>query len=397
MVDDYSFLLQSLAWPLVLLVAWWLGEHLHTLWKIPRVTSYVAVGLLGSAIDLRGMTGDVPGLSFLANFALALVLFELGYRINLRWFRNNPWVPVTGVLESVLIFGGAWLATGWFDLSTEVRLIISAVCMAASPAGIVRVANELRSAGQVTERVMHLCAINCLMTVVVLKLVVGYWHLSTSGDWTVAALGSVYALLVSVAVGAILGVLMPWLLRGRNSQSGSVTVLFALVVLLITTASYGLKLSPLLAALAFGLVARERRVQLTSAQRDFGSMGEITGLFLFVYVASLVDWRDAWLSLGLAAALLVVRLAVTAACNVGLSYFSGVTWRKGLLTGLALTPMSAYAILLLEQSRLYGLEPAGPAFAALAGLVLILELLGPLVTQRSLMAARETHVTQQDA
>jgi len=397
MVDDYSFLLQSLAWPLVLLVAWWLGEHLHTLWKIPRVTSYVAVGLLASAVDLRGMTGDVRGLSFLANFALALVLFELGYRINLRWFRNNPWVPVTGVLESLLIFGGAWFVTGWFELSTEVRLIVSALCMAASPAGIVRVANELRSAGQVTERVMHLCAINCLMTVVVLKLVVGYWHLSTSGDWTAAALGSVYALIFSVAVGGALGILMPWLLRGRSSHGGSVTVLFALVVLLLTTASYGLKLSPLLAALTFGLVARERRVQLTSAQRDFGSMGEITGLFLFVYVASLVNWSDAWSSLGLAAALLVVRLAVTTACNVGLSYFSGVTLRKGLLTGLALTPMSAYAILLLEQSRRYGLEPAAAAFTALAGLVLILELLGPLVTQRSLMAARETHITQQDA
>jgi hypothetical protein len=64
-----------------------------------------------------------------------------------------------------------------------VRLIIGALAISASPAGIVRVANELRSAGQVTERVMHLCAINCLLSVMLVKLVVGYWHLSTSGDW----------------------------------------------------------------------------------------------------------------------------------------------------------------------------------------------------------------------
>jgi hypothetical protein len=50
-----------------------------------------------------------------------------------------------------------------------------------------------------------------------------------------------------------------------------VTVVFALVVLLLTTMAYGLKLSPLLAALTFGIVARERRVHLTNAQRDFGT------------------------------------------------------------------------------------------------------------------------------
>jgi len=66
--------------------------------------------------------------------------------------------------------------------------------------------------------------------------------------------------------------------------------------------------------------------------------------------------------------------------------------RKGLLTGLALTPMSAFAILLLEQSRLYGFEPAVQAFATMAGMLVALQLLGPVVTQRSLMAARETHV-----
>lgn len=394
MIDNLSFLLQSLAWPLVLLLAWWLGDHLYDAWRIPRVSSYVAIGLLAGTMNLPGLTTDVSGLPFLANFAMSLVLFELGYRINLRWFRTNPWLLITGVVESVLIFAGVWLSTSWFGLNTEIRLIVSALAMAASPAAIVRVANELRSAGQVTERVMHLCAINCLMTVVALKLVTGYWHL-TSGNWSAAVLGSVYTLITSIVVGGLLGTLVPILLRRRNNQSGSSTVLFALAVLLLATAAYGLKFSPLLAALTFGLVARERRVHLTSAQRDFGSMGELTGVFLFVYVAALVHWSDAWASMGLAMVLIVIRIGVTTLSNVAFSYFSGITLRKGLLTGLALTPMSAYAILLLEQSRIYGLEPATQAFSALAGLVLVLELLGPFVTQRSLMAARETYVSHE--
>jgi Kef-type K+ transport system membrane component KefB len=361
---------------------------------VPRVTSYVAVGLVGGFVDLPGLTDAVPGLPFLANVALSLVLFELGYRINLRWFRHNPWVLIVGVVESAVTFGAVYAVTGLFGLGADVRLVVASLAVSASPAGIVRVANELHSAGQVTERVLHLCAINCLMAVLALKLVVGYWHISTSGDLVAAAFGSVHVLGTSIAVGTLLGVAVPWLLRARQTPSAGVTMVFALAVLLLTTASFGLKLSPLLCALTFGIVARERRVHLTNAQRDFGTVGELLGLFLFVYVASLIEWTDVWTSLGLGAALLVVRTASKVLCNLSVARLSGITERKGLLTGLALTPLSAFAILLLEQTRVMGLEPADEAIKVLAALVVVLELLGPVVTQRALRAARETHVTQ---
>lgn len=395
MVTDLPFLLQSMAWPLVLLLAWFLGERLHEAWQIPRVTSYVAVGLLASLINLPGLTNAVPGLPFLANVALSLVLFELGYRINLRWFRHNPWVLALGLVESVVTFAAVYLASGLFDLPTDTRLIIAALSVSASPAGIVRVANELRSAGQVTERVLHLCAINCLVSVLALKLVIGYWYLSTSGDLLQAAFGSIHVLATSVAVGALLGVAMPALLRSQRIQERDVTLVFALAVVLLTTMSYGLKLSPLLAALSFGIVARERRVHLTNAQRGFGTAGDLLTIFLFVYIAALLDWSEAGTGLVLGLVLIVVRTAAKVVCNVGAARLSGSTERKGLLTGLALTPMSAFAILLLEQSRLYGFGPAGQVLTVMAAMMLVQELLGPLVTQRSLMAAVETHVTKE--
>lgn len=394
MVTDYSFLLQSIAWPLVLLLAWFIAERAHEVWHIPRVTSYVAVGLIGGLVNLPGLTTDVPGLPFLANVALSLVLFELGYRINLRWFRHNPWVLVLGVVESIVTFAVMYWVSGWFNLATDLRLIIAALSISASPAGIVRVANELRSAGQVTERVLHLCAINCMISVLALKLVVGYWYLSTSGDLVLAAFGSIHQVGTSVAVGGLLGVAVPWLLRLRNTHERGVTVVFALSVLLLTTAAYGLKLSPLLAALTFGIVARERRVHLTNAQRDFGTAGDLLSIFLFVYIASLLDWADVGAGMLLGLLLILVRTASKVGCNLVAARLSGITERKGLLTGLALTPMSAFAILLIEQSRLYGFAPAVEVLSVMAGMMLLQELLGPLVTQRALLAAHETHVTK---
>jgi Kef-type K+ transport system membrane component KefB len=394
MVTDYSFLLQSIAWPLVLLLAWFIAERVHETWRLPRVTSYVAVGLLGGLINLPGLTTDVPGLPFLANVALSLVLFELGYRINLRWFRHNPWVLVLGVVESIVTFCVIYWVSGWFDLAVDLRLIIAALSISASPAGIVRVANELRSAGQVTERVLHLCAINCMLSVLALKMVVGYWYLSTSGDLVLAAFGSIHQVGTSVAVGAVLGVAVPWLLRLRSTNERGVTVVFALAVLMLTTAAYGLKLSPLLAALTFGIVARERRVHLTNAQRDFGTAGDLLSIFLFVYIASLLDWADVSTGMLMGMLLILVRTASKIGCNLVAARLSGITERKGLLTGLALTPMSAFAILLIEQSRLYGFAPAIEVLSVMAGMMLIQELLGPVVTQRALMAAQETHVTK---
>ena len=394
MATEFAFLLQSIAWPLVMLLAWFVAEWVYEAWHLPRVTSYVAVGLLGGLINLPGLTTDIAGLPFLANVALSLVLFELGYRINLRWFRHNPWVLLLGVLESLITFGVIYWVCGWFDLPVDMRLIIAALSVSASPAGVVRVANELRSAGQVTERVLHLCAINCMVSVLLLKMVVGYWYLSTSGDIVVAAFGSIHVVGTSVAVGGLLGVAVPWLLRQRSTHERGVTVVFALSVLLLTTAAYGLKLSPLLAALTFGVVARERRVHLTNAQRDFGTAGDLLSVFLFVYIASLLDWADVGTGLLLGLLLIGVRTASKVGCNLVAARLSGITERKGLLTGLALTPMSAFAILLLDQSRLYGFAPAVQVLSVMAGMMLLQELLGPVVTQRALMAAQETHVTK---
>ncbi len=390
MTQGWGFMLQSVAWPLVLLLAWWLGERLHEHWRLPRVSSYVAVGLIGGMVNLPGLTSDVPGLPFLANVALSLVLFELGYRIHLRWFRHNPWVLVHGVVESALTFAAVYWASALLDLSVENRLIVAALSVSASPAGIVRVANEMRSAGQVTERVLHLCAINCLMAVLALKLVVGYWTLSTSGSLAQAALGSVHVLITSLAVGAALGVLVPLLLRSRHTSESGLAVAFGLTVVLLTALSQGLMLSPLLAALSFGVVARERRVYLTNAQRNFGTAGDALTLFLFVYIASLMSWPAVLGTLAVGLLLIAVRTLVKVGVSVALARVSGITLRKGVFTGLALTPMSAYAILLLEQSREQGFTPASEVMAAMAGMMLLQELLGPLVTQRTLMAARET-------
>lgn len=378
------------AWPLMLLAAWLAGEWVFRHWKLPRVCAYGVVGLLFGGIGLSQHSAPHAALGFMANVALALTLFELGYRINPRWFRHNPWVLGAGIAQALLTFGAVFWVAGVFEVPTDHRLVLAALCVATSPAAVMRVTHELRSAGQVTERLLHLCALNCLIAVLLLKLVVGYWHLETSGDLGKAAFDSIYVIGLSLAAGAVFGVVAP-LLNRVATGSQSTTVTFAFLVLLLAGMAQALHLSPLLAALAFGVLARERRLMLSHAQRNFGALGDVLSVFLFVFIGSLLSWGGLFAGLVLGVAVLAVRSAAHTLVNLSIARASGTTFRKGALTGLALMPMSAFALLLLEESRLYGFDLARESLPAIVGLLVLLDVVGPLVTQRALMLAREAH------
>ena len=391
---DHDFWGAVVAWPLMLLAGWAAGEWLFRRWRVPRVCAYGAVGIALGGVGASQAATSYGALTLVANLALALALFELGYRINPRWFRHNPWVLVAGLAQALLTFAATLWVAGAFGLAMDLRLVLAALCVATSPAEVMRVTHELRSSGQVTERLQHLCALNCLLAVLLLKLVVGYWHLETSGNIGKAAFDSVYVLGLSLVAGAAFGILAPAALRLATS-SQSTTVLFAIGVLLLTGLAQSLHLSPLLAALAFGAVARERRVMLSHAQRNFGALGDLLAVFLFVFIGSLLSWRGIGAGLLLGGALLLARSGAHVLVNASVARASGTTFRKGALAGIALMPMSAFALLLLEESRLYGFDLARDILPVIAGLLVLLELGGPLVTQRALLWAGEAPSTEE--
>ena len=314
------------AWPLMLLAAWLAGEWVFRHWNLPRVCAYGGVGLVLGGAGLSQNVASHAAQGFMANVALALTLFELGYRINPRWFRHNPWLLAAGLAQALLTFGAVFWVGGQFGLAVDHRLVLAALCVASSPAAIMRVTHELRSAGQGTERLLHLCALNCLVAVLLLKLVVGYWHLETSGDLGKAAFNSIYVIGLSLVAGAVFGFIAPLLNRIATS-SQSTTVTFAFLVLLLTGAAQSLHLSPLLAALAFGVVARERRIMLSHAQRNFGALGDVLSVFLFVFIGSLLSWNGLLAGLVLGVAVLAARSAVHTLVNLSVARASGTTFR----------------------------------------------------------------------
>lgn len=390
---DLLPILTSLAWPFAIAVAWIAGEFGQRWTGLPRISFYGVVGFALASSQLGilpapGVGNDSGAVPMLADVAFGLILFELGYRINLNWLRTNPWIGISGLVESLATFIAVYLIALAFGTPQLSALMLAALSMATSPATVVRVINEQRSSGQVTERVLHLTAQNCVLAVFAFNVVVGFWIFRTSEDLGDAIWNSLVLLAVSLLTGAVFGLAVPALLRSFHNPRQDATVAFALAVILLVAISYAGGLSPVVSTLAFGLVARHRRVAFSQAQRGFGALGELLTVLLFVFAASTLDWQKVAAGSLLAVIIVLARLVTKTGGVVAFAHLSGITWRKGALAGVALAPLSVFVILLLEHARQRGVHVV-EELRSVAAVTMLLEVFGPIIIQRALMWARE--------
>jgi Kef-type K+ transport system membrane component KefB len=213
-MPEFLAILASLAWPFAITAAWLAGEFGQRWTGLPRISFYGLVGFALAAPQLGVLPRPETGSALLlADVGFGLILFELGYRINLRWLRTNPWIGVTGLVEAGLTFVGVYLVANAFGTPLIDRLMLASLSMATSPATVVRVINEQKSSGQVTERALHLCALNCVLAVFAFNVTVGLWIFRTSEDVGDALWNSLVVLGVSAFTGAVFGLVVPGIVR----------------------------------------------------------------------------------------------------------------------------------------------------------------------------------------
>jgi Kef-type K+ transport system membrane component KefB len=379
----------SLTWPLAFAFAWLAGEVLFRAAALSRLSTYVLAGfVLGWAqLGLLPRPSE-SALMVVANMALGLMLFEFGYRINLRWLLANKWVPASGLVGSVATFIGVYAVSSTLGSSELTSALLAALAMATSPAELLRVVNEERSSGQVTERALHMAAVNTVVAVLVFNAVVGFWAFRSTASLWHALSSSAIVFGASAAAGIGFALAVPSLLRMVGRQEQTTTLGFAIGVMLLVALTHAMKLSPALAALAFGFAVRHRRVILTPAQRNFGALGDLLCVLLFVFIGATISWPRLASGVGLALALVAVRFAAQMLGALAFARLGGVSWRKGALTGLALAPMSGLVVGLLLQTRYMGINLMDQ-LAALAGATLLLGVFGPMLTHLALRQARE--------
>lgn len=389
------------AWPLhandlmrmavALLLAAVCGEAVARSLRLPRVTGYSLAGLVMGP-TLLGWFGpeDLDHVRIAIDLALALLLFELGVRLDVRWFRANPWVLVSSAAEAGLAFVLTYVVMRGMGYSHGLAATVGAIAIGTSPSVVMRVASELRAEGQVTQRLFVLCALNVAYSVVLCKLIVGGMHGVFRGDWLLGILHPVYLLAGSIVIGAALALAFQVLRRAFDlSDEQGVVVLFGLLLLTLAALDI-LKLPSMLAPLIAGAIIKFRDPRPHVWPRHFGTAGGVLVIALFMLTG--MSLTPAQMAAGGLAALvlLIARLFGKSAGVILLGPVSGLSLRQAGALGLALAPMSGVAFLLTEDIRVmypaFGIQLA----PIVLSMVAVLELLGPIAVQWGLRFTGES-------
>lgn len=365
------------------------GELIARTTRAPRVVGYAAAGFAvalmgpGTAVPLAGATRLVIDL------ALALLLFEIGACVRLRWFRNNPGLLATSLFESLLGAGAVYLAMSDLGLGRQVAAACAVLAVPASAAVAGRVALEINAAGQVTERMKHLTALNTLYGVLALMALNGWVQAESTPDWPATLQTLAGSVMGSLALAALLAGAVSLAARRLDLRNESSVLLVLGLVLLTVSAARWLGLSTLLVPLMAGLVLRNTNDRPWVWPRHFGTAGGVLVLMMFVFVGA--AWSPEVLAAGgvAALALVVARGLGKGLAVLALSRWARASLRQGVALSVTLTPLSATALVLLSELILSAPELGREVAPIIMTAVAVLELLGPIAVQMALHHAGE--------
>jgi Kef-type K+ transport system membrane component KefB len=367
------------------------AELVRRILRLPRVTGYALCGVVLGPSWLGFVTPeDIAPLHVVAEMALGLVVFEMGSRVDFSWLRRNPWLLVASAAEAAATFAAVAGFLLFAGVGTSVALMVAAICVASSPAVLLRITHELRARGQATERALLMCALNAIYAIVLLETLVAVMHLGNSGDAMPTLLQPVRLLCGSFLLGAGTALVLDRVFRAFPEQGADAFLLALSVILLCGTVSYRLGLSTPLALLLGGLMLRNRSSRLVLFPPHFGTAGSVLVVLLFVLTGIRLDVALLLSGAGVALGVVVVRSVAKIAVTAALAPVSGLTLRKGALVGVALSPMSALALLLAHHPPLTTLDGATSVLAIVVGVLFVLELAGPVACALALRLAQET-------
>jgi len=376
---------------LLLIAALAAGEIFQRMLKLPRLIGWVLAGAAcgPSGLGLLGAEA-IEHLQFVVHVAAGLVLFEFGQRIDLGWLRRNPWLAGASVLEALLAFAAVFALLFVLDVPPPVAAFAAAIAMATSPATVLTLTRDLRSSGQVTQRVELLTALDCAYAFVTIGVLLAWFHAEYRGDWIVMLAHPLYLIFGSSALALLFASIARPLLM-RLDAYGDIQRACAFALVLIAVAMGGaLNLSSALVLLGFGACLRALDDRRRFVSLDFGALGQTSLVLLFALSAAALD-------LSVAAAGALTGLGLVAARYTGkyvgvllTSRVSGLSTRKGSLVALGLMPMSAVALVFVHETITVFPELARELLAVLVPALMLLELAGPLLARFAFMRAGES-------
>ena len=388
--------LATVQWSVLLALAAAAGHLVQRYTGLPKVIGYSIIGAVAGFAGFTGAVWPLQGIGlFMLELGVAVVLFEAGGRISLRWFKHNPMVLVQSLLESGLTLFAVYYTMQWMGVRDAVAQPLAMLAMAASPAVLSRVLIDTRASGPVSERAMVLSTLGTLYALTLCSASAGLMAKNEKVLGPITLTTSFYPVLVvlglSVVVGAILALVLRMALRVMSPTSENTAILLLAVIAAGAALAAHFGGSAALASLLGGMLLKQLEPRPWSWPRQMGTASSMLTMLMFVLVsvvAAQADWG------GPVAALVAVLVGVrvlskivgVALGNVG----SGASWQQALWVGCAMSPMSSIALLLVSTfivaSPVLGKQVASIALPV----ILLMEVLGAVLATVAITRAGES-------
>jgi Kef-type K+ transport system membrane component KefB len=369
------------------------GELARRFARLPRITGYVLAGVLLGP-DVAGVLdrGALFDLRLLVDFCTGLVLFELGRRLDFEWLRRNHWLFVGAIAECVACYWAIYAGLSYLDFAPVLAGVAAAIGTASSPAVVLMISHELRSEGQITQRLILFSTVNTVFAYAVLTLLLPLLHLEQQADWSTALLHPIYTFGGAASAGYGGALLLIHMARWLGKSPEVQLALLVSVVIAVIGVAHSLNLSVAVALLTLGMMSKnlDRMHVLTPVPFGYGS--QIFFLVLFVLTGASLEFHAIGVAAAVVAAVYVIaRFLGKALALLVFGAASGIPRGGAGLLALALVPMSEVAVVMVRDTVVLYPSFGRDLAAVVLSAVVMLNVIGPVAAQFALRHAGEAH------
>jgi Kef-type K+ transport system membrane component KefB len=385
------------------LIASWFTGRLFASAGLPKLTGYLAMGLLAGPAALGLLQpSTVDGMALVNGMAVALIALtggsEMDFRTMRPLFRSIAWITLVAVLGTSLVLAATVFAlTPLLPFLRElpiparaaVSAVIGVVLVAQSPAVVVAIRAETGADGPVARTVLGVVVLADLVVVVLFALLSSVANAVLSGemDFGETARAMSWELFGSLGIGTIVGMLLSAYLRFVGEQGLDLFVLA--VCFMAAEVGRRVHLDPLLLMLAAGMFVENVSRKGHALRHAFEDASLPVYILFFTVAGACID-------LGSIPMLAVPTLVLLVVRGLGLHFGTALGARIAQAppavvarAGLGLLPQAGLAIAL---SLLFGrLFPTfGAAASALTlNIVAVNQLVAPALFRIALVRSGE--------
>ena len=394
--------------------------------KLPDVTAFLLAGLLVGpyALGALGVPGlgfnsmeDLDRVSFLSTVALGFIAFDIGNEFRLAQLKKTGKVAtVIGIVQALSAMALVDIALialhfilGPEKLPLPVAITLGAIATATAPAATLMVVRQYKAKGPLTDLLLPIVALDDAVGLVVFAVSFGVAQAMQGGALNVVSVvvNPLLEIVCSLALGAAMGSLLTLLekLFFSNKNRLSLTIAFVMMTIALSTLEIPLfgemkiSFSSLLVCMMLGTMfcnLSEYSVDIMKRSEEWTA--PLYAVFFVLSGAQLdltVFRYPSILLIGMV--FILVRCAGKYLGAWGSATLMGCEPNVRKYLGITLFPQAGVALGMVVTAQALGQESGAMIRNIILFAVLVYELVGPLLTKQSLMAAGEVQSKHPEA